>query len=184
MPPSTTYQSHARFEADVYGPRIVIPPVRPWPLVLFLLVWLSGWGFGEYAAGRTLLHWGGFLPLQLFILVWLAGWTVAGGLSLLLLLFLVGGRQVVSVAQGNLIVRGDIFGLGITREYDLREVENLRVQGTTPDAPGTSPGRAVTIRIACVAFDYRGKTRRIGGGLPAEELQTIAAELGRYVEHP
>jgi hypothetical protein len=83
-----------------------------WGNALFCLVWLGGWGIGEFHAGKMLLRLLvssaeltlATLPVFGFMLVWLTGWTVAGLLVLLAVGRGVAGRDDVSWTRDTVTV--------------------------------------------------------------------------------
>lgn len=176
----------ARFGADAFGPRIVIPALRVWPVPIFLGIWLCGWAAGEVSAVRTLLRGGAFVPGQLFMLVWVAGWTVGGGFALLGLAYMIAGREVISVARGNLVLRWEVLGIGRSKVFELGRISNLRVASAAAEADPSVRRAArggVVPRLGSVAFDYRGATQRCGMLLDEDDARRVVEEIGRYLMH-
>jgi hypothetical protein len=69
--------SNISVASDASAPTIVIPPARGYmryPTGLFMLLWLSGWAFGEKFAITQILSG----KYDLFIVFWLAVWTLGG----------------------------------------------------------------------------------------------------------
>lgn len=184
MPALSTVAPRARFEADAHGPRIIIPALRAWPVIIFLSLWICAWAAVEVHVLRTLLRFSGFLPAQLFLLVWLAGWTVGGVLPLVVIAYMFAGREVISIAHGALVTRWELLGIGIGRSkaFQLHEISRLRAESADEDVHlrRAAPGRVVP-RLRSVAFDYRGATHRFGIAVGEEEANRIVTELGRYL---
>jgi hypothetical protein len=125
------------------GILITIPVRRQLFPLLFLPVWLVGWFFGETSALRELLASTQPLTSNGFLVFWLIAWTIGGAWAVFTFLWLSAGREMVRVSQGTLTLRQDLFGLGRDRDYDLREVRDLRVAATpsTPFGFGQPRGR-------------------------------------------
>lgn len=83
----------------------------PWPggewvrvfLMVFLPVWLVGWGVGAvFAVNRLVTH-----GLDLFLCIWLAGWTAGGVFAMAALWFLARPSRPESVFLGETEFRYD-----------------------------------------------------------------------------
>ena len=163
------------------GLLISIPSRRNIFLVLFLCLWLVGWGFGEIAACREL-----FDPQKntadLFLAVWLTGWTLGGGAALYILSWMLAGREVVALRPDALVNRRILWGFDRAREYDLPQVKNLRVAPLVWN-PSDWNGALQFWGIGGgpIAFDYGAKTIRIASGIDEAEARLIVNELkSRY----
>lgn len=156
------------------GLRIVIPARTSTFAVIFLLVWLIGWAFGEASATRQILSEKDPAG-DLFLVVWLALWTIGGARAALGCLWMLQGYEVLFLRPGVLGVRREIFGVGRSAEYGVDAVKNLRVAPLESslrrrrDPWGTSTGR--------IAFDYDAKTIRVGAGVDEAEAREIVADL-------
>jgi hypothetical protein len=148
---------------DLEGLRISMPPKRDAGL-LFLMFWCCGWTAGGVFAIRALLH-----QFHAFIFVWLIGWAVGEASVGYRILYALGGRQIVLANSESLTCRTQIFGLGLTRSYLVREMRDLRFQ---PEA-GTGKGR----RASRIAFDYEAKTVSFGADIGQEEAAELIARI-------
>ncbi|HTM49574.1 MAG TPA: hypothetical protein VL285_12860 [Bryobacteraceae bacterium] len=167
------------------GLEISIPPKRNPFLMIFLAAWLVGWGFGEVTAGREILLGKETTP-TLFLAVWLTMWTLGGAFALYALLKMIGGRDVLLLRASTLLLKGEVFGLGRGREYELEHVRNLRVEGVTAwpnDMAGAM--RFWGIGGGPITFDYGSATVRWGAGLEEPEARQVIQELrARYPFQP
>lgn len=127
------------------GLRVSIGVRREDPLVYtFLAIWLSAWTvFGIKGIDRLFENTPAALPL------WPLGWAFGEIMGVVVALFLIGGSEVVTITPDFVGCRRQIFGVGLTRQYFLHEVLNLRYQLPL----GRRPGRLV--------FDYEGRTLRL-----------------------
>jgi len=157
--PLQTPAPRSTVSEDLEGLRISMSPKRDASL-LFLIFWCCGWTAGGVFAVRALLH-----QFNAFIFVWLIGWAVGEASAGYMILYALGGRQIVLTNSETLTCRTQIFGMGLTRSYLVRDMRDLRFQ---PEQ-GAGKGR----RASRIAFDYGAKTVIFG----ADIGQAEAAEL-------
>lgn len=166
-------QMRSLVEETPGGLSISMPAPRHPFALLFLPVWLVGWGFGELSAIRSLLA-GTTNEPRLFLLVWLAFWTLGGGWAALTLLRMLVGKERLDLDGDVLRHRHELLGLGRSKEYELRHVHGLRAAAAAglPAAwRGLAPGQGT------IAFDYGAKTIRVGDGLEEAEAAQIISRL-------
>src|SRR5687768_5193485 len=106
------------------GVVIEVRDQRSWFRVVFLLVWLSGWGFFEVVviaalftgpkSGDADAAWWAIA----FFVVWLTFWTLGGIMAMRELLRMLTGRWVITFNGKVLAVRHKILGMGRTRSYE------------------------------------------------------------------
>ncbi|MGM9514664.1 hypothetical protein ACS5PK_10465 [Roseateles sp. DB2] len=159
------------------GLQAAIPARRSTFALLFLLLWLGGWAFGEMQAIEQLLHPSDMAPTA-FLALWLAGWTAGGLAAVGTLLWQIAGRELLTVNATALAHRIEVFGLGLTRNYAAHEVKALRA---APDSalaqyqallpPFMGPARGA------LAFDYGARTIRLAPGIDEAEARELAAQL-------
>jgi hypothetical protein len=155
---------------------LVIPAPRKIVTVLFLLVWLGGWVAGEVAVTRRIF----FEPTEsggsAFLLVWLAGWTVGGGVAIFSLLWMLFGRERVTLGVSTLTIRREALGVGRERRYDLANVKDLRASPVPVDTTRRS-AQPWGFGGGTVAFDYGAQTIRFGAQLEEAEAKQLVARL-------
>jgi hypothetical protein len=164
---------------------INIPSAKRWAVTIFMAFWLCGWAFGEFEVIHLFSI--GKIPLSasLFTLVWLAMWTMGGCLTILVWLWNVAGREIVSLTPASLAIRRDILGFGSSKEYDLPSVRNLRIE-LTPEKPENRISVwGAPMFGGAIAFDYGAKTFRFGAGVDeAEASHLIELLKSRYPFDP
>ena len=155
------------------GVRVTMPAPRSIFSLLFLPLWLVAWAFGEVSVILFLAK--GIEGELGFVLVWLILWTLGGGFTLLTLLRMLAGKERLELEGDVMRHRYEIFGIGWSREYELRHVQNLRVASPGGGMPtawlGFGEGGGL------IAFDYGAKTIRAGDGLDEAEARQIIARL-------
>jgi hypothetical protein len=161
-----------------YGPEIVIPVRRNWALIVLIPLWLALWTTGiagvagEVRSGRARGGEAGFFE------VWLVAAVLGGGAVVYTWLWNAIGREVVGLRPGLLVIRRDVAGFGLSREYSLAEVRNLRVSLPPSDASRWAPPLRFGRYTGVVAFDHGARTVRFGEGLAEAEASLVLAELG------
>src|SRR5262245_55479617 len=108
------------------GLGIVFPARRNILVLLVIVPWLGGWAMGATVAARQVAF--GTLPAgaRAFLIFWLALWSFGGGAVIYTGLWMLAGKEIVSLRSSVLAIRRDVFGLGRTREFDLLQVSSLR----------------------------------------------------------
>ena len=112
-----------------------------------------------------------------FFEVWLVV-AVAGVVVVYGWLWTAIGREVVGLRPGVIVVRRDVAGLGLSREYSLADVRNLRVSAPPSDAGRWSSPIRFGREPGVIAFDHGARTVRFGEGLDEAEASLVLAELG------
>jgi hypothetical protein len=161
------------------GFRVLIPTRKHWLVILFLGVWLCGWAAAEVAVIRQLLRPGGGPPVA-FLLFWLTGWTLGGGWALGTLLWQLAGREILSVENGQLIYRIELFSLSRTREFAGDQIARLRAVDYAPNLLSQQAAWMPPLfgsGMGPIAFDYGAKSYRVGQSLDESEAPKLVEML-------
>lgn len=167
----------------VDGLEVSTPAKKNWFVIVFLAFWLVVWFFGAATASRELINpTSANVGAKSFLLVWLAAWFLGGGCALVLWLWTIAGVERVVFEGHEIRIRREVFGVGISREYDSAHARGLRA---APDAGSMFEPRAALrfwgIGGGPIAFDYGSSTVRFGNGLDeAEAARIVARILNRY----
>lgn len=104
---------------------ISIPSKKKWFVILFMMVWMIGWFFGEIFAITKIF--GSDTPLfaNAFLLVWLTGWTLGGLFALYTISWLLFGQELISAENGLLTIQRSIKGIGRKKVYDIKSIKNI-----------------------------------------------------------
>lgn len=172
------------------GIRFAVPVRCNWLALVFTCAWLGGWAYGELTMLDGLHR--GDSPAP-FAIAWLVGWTAVGAFALWTVAWGLAGREVLTVAGRTLSVRREALGIGLARRYDAARVRNLRVSrsaaaDSSVEGPDVPPWRGPRREEATharggrggagpIAFDYAGRTVRVGSGVEEAEAQLIVAAL-------
>lgn len=164
---STTRQTNS-------GPEISIPSRLDWFAFVFLSVWLAIWGVTEVFSLRTLLT-----NPRASLVLWSIAWTVIGGFCFYIWLWMIAGRETVSVQSDSLTIKLTLFGHVRGREYELRHVSNLRVDPEPRDSEGPRITAIYAFSTGPIAFEYGSKTVRFADGVSESEAHEIVNVLNR-----
>jgi hypothetical protein len=157
------FASRSTVSEEVEGLRICIPAKWSWALI-FPAAWLCAWTVGGVAAGLSLLR-----HFSFFICVWMIGWAVGELMVGYIVLYAIGGREVILVNSESLTSTTQIFGVGRSKSYRVGEMSNLRFQ------PEVIAGR--TRLPSRIAFDYGGKVYGFGAGIDEAEAAQIISRI-------
>ena len=164
-------------EGGPEGLEIIIPAGRNLFAVVFLGVWLVSWFVGEVTAIAAITSTGN-LAADAFLLLWLTFWTIGGYFAAYTWLWMLVGKERILMGASTLCVKRDILGLGRTRTYELFRIRELRVvaQADVPRVPRVA-FRPWGATGGLIAFDYGGKTIRLGGAIEAAEARMIVERM-------
>lgn len=106
-----------------------LPSLRRPVTVGVLSLWLVGWAFGVAFMIQQLLLPGPFAADRLFLFAWLVLWLAAGGGVMAYMVWLLVGRERISIEGDDLVIRLGILGLWRTRRWPLASIRRLRPFG-------------------------------------------------------
>jgi hypothetical protein len=153
------FQPRSTVSDEVDGLRISIPPKRS-GVLLFILCWLAFWTYAGIQSGRTLMH-----HFSFFLAFWMMGWVFGELWACYLILYTVGGREIIVANSETLTRTTKLFGLGWSKAYLAREIRNLRFQ------------RGLSRQPSRIAFDYGAKTITFGAYLEEAEASELISRI-------
>jgi len=146
--------------SDDQGRLQINVPLKQFGAAAFVAFWLAGWTYGGIAILRQLIE-----KPNIFEAAWICFWIVSLPFALYTLLRMLGGTDVVLADERGLVIRREIFGVGLGKQYLASEMRDLRFQ------PEVGSGRSH--RYSRVAFDYGSKTVTFGEGLEESEATQL-----------
>lgn len=172
---------------ETAGLRLRIARRRQWQNIIFLAVWLTGWGVGTVLAlagtAQGLIAGEPRAAETVMAAIMLGAWTLAW-LAFLWELF---GQEEAYVDGLDLALRRGIGRLGGFRRYRLDEITDLRLypyQQVLPQLLRCAKGVPRPLPVVgegAIAFDYQGRTYRFGEGLSKEDAErAIGLLVERY----
>ncbi|MGY2733051.1 hypothetical protein ACVWYO_000725 [Sphingomonas sp. UYP23] len=157
--------------------RLRIPIRRQWFMVLFLPLWLVGWGFGWFSAAMQISQ-----HFDTFLAVWLCAWTVGGIFAGGILFGQLFGAELVSVVGRDLQVQVGVGPLKRIWRYRGDRIEHLIGWTAVEDMFGMrSMQRPFWLRpkSGAVKFDYGADSVFLAPGVDEPEGRVIAAWLAK-----
>ena len=154
--------------------QIVIPSQKQWFTIIFLPLWLCGWGFGEVSAINQILNHG----ISPFMMIWITGWTFGSGLAILMIFWQIAGKEIIEISNNSIIVSKTIFYIGFHKEYSGEYIKDLRLSSVIIAGNDFQWGRNnnsnyYLIGYPKLVFDYGAKTIRFGYGIDEAEAKQI-----------
>ncbi len=153
---------------------------KNWFALPFLCFWLTGWTLGGGAAFYALFI--GETGERLFLALWLVGWAFGWVFAAGSILWQVGGRSMVAVAEGALIHAWRMPFLSREKRYDMAQIRNLRSGDTSSlfgwgRSMGDVPPFMPSMASGSVKFDYGARTVQLFPGLDESEGRMIVDRL-------
>lgn len=172
--PVTVSETPERVVFDMPAPR------RPL-MALAMSAWLVGWAYGIVFMSQQFFSGAPFGADRLFLLVWCAFWLAAGGWGAAWLVWLLAGRERVTLDERALHIRKSVLGVGFTHTYPLFSITQLRTFGREVP-PLLAAGLNFTGRGASgVRFCSRNRTVRFARALDELTARSVVETLrARY----
>ena len=145
------------------GLGIFIPPRRSIGPVVFLVLWMCGWGAGEYFALGEMLR-GGIALTDLFLLIWVVPWTIAGLAVLRVILWQIFGQERLYFTAGALVRERTLMWRHGRRTVMGGDIVSVKADSAANDLFG----------LGTVTVETGGRRMRIGSGLDAREAELVA----------
>ncbi len=160
------------------GIEFLIPTKKNWFLLLFLGFWMCGWLFGEISVSKILFTDDPDTAPKLFLIFWFCGWTVGGVFAITMWLWNAFGIEKITLTPQSLVIRNEIFNFGMTKEYDIQPIRDLRVSPISYNPFDISSGmKWWGYGGGLIAFDYGAKTYRFGNGVDEAEAREIINQI-------
>ncbi|MCX7984929.1 MAG: hypothetical protein N3A63_08520 [Bacteroidetes bacterium] len=161
------------------GPEFIIQIQKQWYTIVFMIFWLIGWGIAEYtvlkmaASNKDSEHYG--------LVVWLILWTLAGGVALVIVLWLLFGTEHIVLHPTDITIYHKLFFFKRSHTYDIASIRNLRVEQSIN---AESPSFYTSRQLQPIAFEYQGKTYRFGNGISSTDASEIVEFLRSQYRFP
>ena len=153
------------------GLGIYNPARRNILVILFLMLWLAGWAFGEYFALSEIAR-GRNIFSSLFLLVWLGIWTLGGLGAAAVLLWNLFGSERLFVTGGVLVHSRGYGPLQRRRVHPVGEVSGLTLDTRSDPANGA-------VQFGTIGYRAGGRARRFGIGMTRAEAEASLAAIHR-----
>jgi hypothetical protein len=154
--------------------QITIKAQRSIFVMLFLMVWLSGWTFGGIAAMTSLTK-----NFQPFLVIWLGGWALGWVFAGAALGWMLSGAEIVRVIGSDLEIAYRLFGFTRRKLFRGSDIRDLSAYSTPVfgrynqmSLPFFSANKS-----GCFKFSYGARTVYAGSGLDESEGRLIVDRL-------
>lgn len=144
--------------------------------ILILMLWLTGWAFGEVFALSEILR-GGNIAGSLFLLVWVTFWTLGGLFAAGVVLWNLFGSERLFVTEGMLVHSVGFGPVRRKRIYPLDEVGDFRV-----DTRGDPAANAIP--LGSIGYRAGGVRHTFGIGMTRAEAEASLAAIRRALPFP
>ena len=147
--------------------QITIPAKRYWFLVFSLGLWLGGHTVG-YINGFRRVGLGYITDLDIQGLLVVLGLDLFVLYGLYLWFWNMGGKELIIITSEAFFVRREIYGIGITKKFDLNKISDLR--------PATRDFTLISWKWGmgeCIHFSHGSKTYGFGKGLEQAEVHYL-----------
>jgi hypothetical protein len=155
---------------------IIMPSKKNIFIILFLPFWLAGWAYALVAVGKNIIA-----PNQgttFFAIFWLGGWIVGGGFALVVWLWSIMGKEIVSVNSSFMKIRKGIGSLLLSKTYNIQDIKNIRIVESSGSFQRSPFDDLISFRkIGTIAFDYGMNTFRFASGIDEAEAKHIIETL-------
>lgn len=124
---------------------------------------------------QAMTEWGRFdslfdLVTAIFLSAWLLGWAIAPLIMSSILVVMLLGREVLKAKPGSIEIFFGIPVFGITAQYDVSKMRNLRFE-----TPLKKSGKSW--RGSHLEFDYGANTVTVGSNIHGDEVGKLRSEL-------
>ncbi len=168
-----------RHRSEVLGNklRITIPSLKKWPMIIFLIVWLTLWSVGGIFAVRAIVTGENVL----FLLLWLIFWLFFEIFSIYHLLWQIFGQERIEVTADSLTICQAILGIGRGKQYAGEHIKRIRADASSrvDPYPLADEGISMNKGTGMIAFDYQGETIRMGIGIDEAEAKYLVNMIQR-----
>lgn len=175
------YTGRATIHKDGTSLEIFIPTAKPVFDIVFLGAWLVGWYMGETSALDLVFSNTTESQKSWSLIFWLVAWTIGGVFCMLTFLWIIGGRETVSIDNEEMTIGKEIFGLGHYKTYKISDIKHLMLNPRLDkDRWGEARGRYL-IRSGRIEFDYGLRTIKFGSGIDRAEARHLIELLKNNV---
>ncbi len=87
------------------------------------------------------------------------------------------GKEHIILRPDALILKKGVFNFGLTREYEITKIKNLRVDTLEIDPSELTIIKELWSDIGAIAFEYGEKINRCGNGIDESEVSYIVGQL-------
>lgn len=140
-----------------------------WYLPLWLMCWTLGGLFAAYRMAIT------YQEHDWILLLWVVPWAFGVVYTLYAWLWNIFGSELLMLVDKRLVCERRVFGHAKEWSFPIGDVTNLRPSGRFHRWLARDSLAPWTLGYGTIAFDVRGKAKRVGMGLSLQEAEGIVA---------
>jgi hypothetical protein len=161
------------------GMEFIIPTRKNWLVTLLGFLWMCGWLLGGKNIIQEIISPGDGLykGFKYLLMAMLVPWGFAVFYMGFTWLWTFLGKEHIILRPDALIIKSAVFNIGRTREYEITNIQNMRVDSLDYDHSALSILRQLWSDIGIIAFEYKAKTCRCGNGIDESEASDIVEQL-------
>ena len=171
----------AKIENSTGNYKISVPSKKNWFALIFGTAWMGGWYFGLTSAISS-FGFGSEGGFDGFMTFWLIGWVIAGVAISSMLLWGYFGEESLEFNRQELRFNKTIFGIGIKKTLQKKEIKNFRFEKINESMLGGSRWAFWGLGPGKIKFDYGFKTFSFGLAVDDAEANYLAQELNKKFE--
>ena len=145
--------------------------------VVFLCFWLVGWTYGGLGAVAAFA--GADTGSRTFLLLWLFGWALGECAVVVILAWMLFGREVLTVSPEVLEVRREVGFFWLARRHDAGLVDGEVAAVLVPTGEDEPPRTDYRLELSC-----GGSRIRVGEGMSESEAQEVASTVRERLRPP
>ncbi len=160
---------------------ITVPSMKKISFIIFLVASSCVWILGEKVVVALILKMEVLQGFNIIFMLWFIVWTIMGFYLFLKLLWVIAGREIVTILPGTLkIEKAYIIGILRSREYLLEGVKDIQI---VPNASLRHRRGVVynTFFKGYIKFNYGKKTIAFMSSVDEEEAGYILEQIKQYI---
>jgi hypothetical protein len=147
------------------------PTHRQMPVIVFLLLWLGGWSFGEYFALYEIFS-GGMSEGRSFLIFWVTFWTLGGLAAWWFVLWQMFGVEQLFITSGAVVHEIGLWRFRRRSVYPLSSVRDFAL---------SSSSTSKNSRTRAINFKVDGKSRGFGVAMSKTEAEASLEAIRKYI---
>lgn len=159
---------------------ITAPPMKNISFIVFLVASTFIWILGEKIIISLIVTLSVLHGYDYFFLLWFICWTAIGFLLFLKLLWVLTGREIISLSSDSLIIEKKYLGIPRRKVFLLEGVKDIRVETNTLFRRRSGIVYSAFFR-GFIKFSYGMKTVTFLSGVNEEDARSILEQILEHI---
>ena len=177
------YSGKSTIKYDGRELKIIIPSKKELFTIILFSIWIIGSIFGYYITSQDTFFDDSDMPEGLSDF-WIFGWTIGAIFAVVVLTWLLLGRETVIFSNNVCQIKKGILDFDIVnKKYEIKHIKNLElnpVDNETNFLGQKKSGMDYGFKGGKIRFDYGMKTKKFAIGVDEAEARFIIDEIKRY----